>query len=214
MILPVGRICPPACREGEAGGSVGGDDEFAEGSLAEGGQSGRGLLEREYLLDGHGDLAGGDRVGEFVEDLAGGVGVDRDHAGGLGGHLVWGLHQSGDEPASVADLRHGTGVAGEVGHCVDPVRCDLADLGRQIAGVVDLASAPRRVTSSRSASVCAVAITRAPAAAASWTTWLPTPLVAPMTTMVFPGSRAAASVNETVSGRRSPCRARAGIGAP
>ena len=50
MILSVGRICPPACREGEAGGSVGADDEFAEGSLAEGGQSRMGLPEREYLL--------------------------------------------------------------------------------------------------------------------------------------------------------------------
>ena len=110
-------------------------------------------------MDGHGDQAGGDRVGAFVEDLAGGVGVDRDHAGGLGGHLVWGLLQSGDEPASVADLRHGTRVAGEVGHCVDPVRCDLADLGRQIAGVVDRGVGTEAGHKSRSASVCAVAMT-------------------------------------------------------
>lgn len=118
-------------------GSVGGDDDLAEGALAEGVEGGLRLVQREDLLDGHGCLAAGQAVADPVEHLAGGVGVYRDHGRCLGGHLVRALHEGGEEPAAVTDQFDNARVPGEVGEDVDPVRCYRADLGGQVTGVVD-----------------------------------------------------------------------------
>ena len=122
------RVASRAAHGVGGSGSVGGDDDLAEGALAEGVEGGLRLVQREDPLDGHSCLAAGHAVADPVKHLAGGVGVYRDHGRCLGGHLLRALQEGRDEPASVTYQFDNARVPGKVGEDVDPVRCYRADL--------------------------------------------------------------------------------------
>src|ERR671910_1150859 len=134
VVVPLGRHVrflsayhyghPEVIRTGRSAGLVGGDNDLAERTVRELAEGVERLLERIDVLHRDGGIAADVAGGASVEYIGGGVGVNGDHDGGVGGDLLGRRDQGGDEPAAVADGLDDAELPGEMHYDVDAVRRD------------------------------------------------------------------------------------------